>query len=64
MHNDTLTFVIGMIIGAIVMLIVVATVITGSRGTYRDGQIDYAQGKILYVLKANALGENVWTRKE
>ena len=48
----------------IMMFVLIAILLVGVRqGSYKQGQIDYANGKIVYSLVKNTQGEMVWKRK-
>lgn len=32
-------------------------------GGYKNGQVDYARGKIVYTMQTNDKGELVWTKR-
>lgn len=54
--------VIAVIMVLIVIVMAAANWFDGYRAGYRQGQIDYHNGKIMYCLSVDALAQTVWEK--
>lgn len=62
MGNEGIAFIIGIILGAAV-IVISSGIFVENTMPYKAGQIDALSGKVLYELKDQPDGTRIWVRK-